>query len=146
MSHRLRELDVYPRLPVPVRAASGCELVLASGERVLDLYGGHCVNTLPLRFDVDPSQPFSQFQDAAQATLLDALEHQRHTFGTLLKKLRIRRDPARMPLVSALFNLDQALFISLSTVKTHINNLFRKLDAGDREAALRAARELRLLE
>jgi LuxR family maltose regulon positive regulatory protein len=40
----------------------------------------------------------------------------------------------------------EALFISLSTVKTHINNLFRKLDAGDREAALRAARELRLLE
>ena len=42
----LRELDVYPRLPVPVRAASGCELVLADGRRVLDLYGGHCVNTL----------------------------------------------------------------------------------------------------
>ncbi|GAB3384688.1 non-ribosomal peptide synthetase [Lysobacter fragariae] len=70
---------------------------------------GHCVNTLPLRFDIDSSQPFTHFLDAAQATLLDALEHQRHTFGTLLKKLRVRRDPARMPLVSVLFNLDQAL-------------------------------------
>ncbi|MDU9394186.1 LuxR C-terminal-related transcriptional regulator [Pseudomonas sp. zfem002] len=40
----------------------------------------------------------------------------------------------------------EALFISLSTVKTHINNLFRKLDVGDRDAALRAARGLRLLE
>ncbi|MGQ7957111.1 LuxR C-terminal-related transcriptional regulator [Pseudomonas sp. SP16.1] len=40
----------------------------------------------------------------------------------------------------------EALFISLSTVKTHINNLFRKLDVGDRDAALRKARELRLLE
>lgn len=39
----------------------------------------------------------------------------------------------------------QGLFISLSTVKTHINNLFRKLDANDREAALQAARRLKLL-
>jgi amino acid adenylation domain-containing protein len=83
----------------------------AAGQPVVgsDDLVGHCVNTLPLRFDVDPSQPFTHFLDTAQATLLDALEHQRHTFGTLLKKLRIRRDPARMPLVSVLFNLDQAL-------------------------------------
>ena len=39
----------------------------------------------------------------------------------------------------------EALFISLSTVKTHINNLFRKLDVSDRKAALRTARELGLL-
>ncbi|WP_147459067.1 LuxR C-terminal-related transcriptional regulator [Pseudomonas sp. AOB-7] len=38
-----------------------------------------------------------------------------------------------------------ALYISLSTVKTHINNLFRKLDAVDREGALQTARELKLL-
>ncbi|MFS8063045.1 MAG: non-ribosomal peptide synthetase [Luteimonas sp.] len=70
---------------------------------------GHCVNALPLRFEIDPSQPFTHALDAAQATLLDALEHQRYTFGTLLTKLRIRRDPSRMPLLSVLFNLDQAL-------------------------------------
>ncbi|MNZ16749.1 HTH-type transcriptional regulator MalT [compost metagenome] len=39
-----------------------------------------------------------------------------------------------------------ALFISLSTVKTHINNLFRKLDVVDRNGALRSARELELLD
>ncbi|GAB3094388.1 non-ribosomal peptide synthetase [Lysobacter terrae] len=70
---------------------------------------GHCVNTLPLRFAIEPGTPFTAMLDTAQAILLDALEHQRHTFGTLLKKLRIRRDPARMPLVGVLFNLDQAL-------------------------------------
>lgn len=70
---------------------------------------GHCVNLLPLRFDVDPSQLFTGAMIEAQATLLDALEHQRYTFGTLLKKLRVRRDPARMPLVSVLFNIDQAI-------------------------------------
>lgn len=42
--------------------------------------------------------------------------------------------------------LADGLFVSLSTVKTHINNLFRKLDVADRDAALRAARELQLLD
>ncbi len=40
------EYPAYPRLPQPAVSASGCELVLADGSRVLDLYGGHCVNTL----------------------------------------------------------------------------------------------------
>src|SRR5574338_60295 len=39
-----------------------------------------------------------------------------------------------------------ALFISLSTVKTDINHLFRKLDVSDRDGALRSARELDLLD
>lgn len=38
------------------------------------------------------------------------------------------------------------LYISLSTVKTHINNLFRKLDASDRDSALQAARTLKLVD
>ncbi|HEY5972739.1 MAG TPA: amino acid adenylation domain-containing protein, partial [Pseudoxanthomonas sp.] len=70
---------------------------------------GHCVNTLPLRFDLDAAQPFTHALDEAQATVLDAFEHQRYTFGTLLGKLRIKRDPSRMPLVSVLFNIDRAL-------------------------------------
>jgi len=43
---KLREFDAYKRLPLPVVSADGCELVLEDGRRVLDLYGGHCVNTL----------------------------------------------------------------------------------------------------
>jgi len=46
VSAELKEIDVYPRLPVPVVGARHCELELADGRRVLDLYGGHCVNTL----------------------------------------------------------------------------------------------------
>src|SRR5687767_12637574 len=42
----LREYDAYKRLPLPVARAEGCELYLADGRTVLDLYGGHCVNTL----------------------------------------------------------------------------------------------------
>lgn len=40
----------------------------------------------------------------------------------------------------------EGLFISLSTVKTHINNLFRKLDASDRDSALLAARVRKLVD
>ncbi|MCX7514606.1 non-ribosomal peptide synthetase [Frateuria sp. STR12] len=70
---------------------------------------GHCVNLLPLRCAPDPAAPLAQLLDATQATLLDALDHQRYTFGTLLKKLGVPRDPSRLPLVSVLFNIDQAL-------------------------------------
>jgi len=41
-----QEFPAYARLDLPVVAAQGCELLLADGRRVLDLYGGHCVNTL----------------------------------------------------------------------------------------------------
>ncbi len=43
---KLREFSAYKRLPLPVSGAEGCELILEDGRRVLDLYGGHCVNTL----------------------------------------------------------------------------------------------------
>lgn len=70
---------------------------------------GHCVNLLPLRCRVDPAQSFGVLLDATQNTLLDALDHQRYTYGELLKKLRVARDPSRLPLVSVMFNIDQAL-------------------------------------
>ena len=70
---------------------------------------GHCVNTLPLLFEPDLERPAALAIEQAQTTLLDALEHQRLTFGTLLRKLRIGRDPSRLPLVSVMFNIDQAL-------------------------------------
>jgi len=70
---------------------------------------GHCVNLLPLRFDLQPTDTVNQLLDGAQSILLDAIEHQRYTFGTLLKRLRVERDPSRLPLVSVMFNIDQAL-------------------------------------
>lgn len=70
---------------------------------------GHCVNTLPLLFDLDLAQPLARAIDDAQTTLLDAIEHQRYTFGAMLRKLDVARDPSRLPLISVLFNIDQAL-------------------------------------
>jgi LuxR family transcriptional regulator, maltose regulon positive regulatory protein len=41
--------------------------------------------------------------------------------------------------------ISSELFVSVGTVKTHINNLYRKLDTHSRTQALARARELRLL-
>ncbi|QSX77689.1 non-ribosomal peptide synthetase/type I polyketide synthase [Agrilutibacter solisilvae] len=98
----LSRLSGQPEVVVGIAAAG--QPVVGEDELV-----GHCVNLLPLRFEIDPQRSYAQSLEGAQAMLLDALEHQRYTFGTLLRKLRVRRDPARMPLVSVLFNLDQAL-------------------------------------
>ena len=42
----LSEWPAYKRIAIDVVSAQGSELVTRDGRRVLDLYGGHCVNTL----------------------------------------------------------------------------------------------------
>ncbi|WHZ20157.1 MAG: polyketide synthase module [Rhodanobacteraceae bacterium] len=69
---------------------------------------GHAVNILPVRLPVTDAMPFQQFLADVRGQLLDAFEHQRYTFGTLLTRLAMPRDPSRLPLVSVLFNLDRA--------------------------------------
>ena len=41
--------------------------------------------------------------------------------------------------------LADALSVSTSTIKTHINNLFRKLGANERQQAIQIARSLKIL-
>ncbi|GAB3947705.1 amino acid adenylation domain-containing protein [Spirosoma harenae] len=70
---------------------------------------GHCVNLLPLRSFPKPETSFLQFLKQRKEDMLDAYEHQRLTFGSLLKKLPIARDPSRVPLVPIIFNVDMGL-------------------------------------
>ena len=67
---------------------------------------GHCVNLLPLRISVNASTALHELVGQSRDLLLDAFEHQNLTYGTLLKKLLVPRDPSRLPLVSVLFNVD----------------------------------------
>ena len=85
--------------------------VPAAGQSVSGMTAlvGHCVNLLPIRTAVDPAQPFDAYVKRSGTALLDAFEHQTLTYGSLLKKLPLRRDPSRLPLVSVMFNLDQAI-------------------------------------
>jgi amino acid adenylation domain-containing protein len=70
---------------------------------------GHAVNVLPLSVAFDTQRSFAEALQQLRGDLLDAFEHRQYTLGSLLARLALPRDPARLPLVSVLFNLDQAL-------------------------------------
>ncbi len=70
---------------------------------------GHAVNMLPMRFQIDLGSSAKGFLAGVQTTVLDAQDHPRCTFGAILKKLPIPRDPSRPTLVSVVFNLDDPL-------------------------------------
>lgn len=67
---------------------------------------GHCVNLLPLRSTPQPGTPFCDYLNERKRSLYDALDHQQITFGALLQKLAPPRDPARIPFVPVVFNID----------------------------------------
>ncbi|WP_133053544.1 non-ribosomal peptide synthetase [Mycolicibacterium bacteremicum] len=64
----------------------------------------HGVNTIPLRCHIDEELTFAEHLRAVRSAFFDAQAHQRLTFGTLVQRLRLPRDPGRMPLVSLFFN------------------------------------------
>ena len=70
---------------------------------------GHCVNLLPLRTTLDADSSFLAYLRQRKSALFDAHEHQQLTFGRLLKKLSVARDPTRIPLVPVVFNIDVGL-------------------------------------
>ncbi len=90
----------------------------AAGQAVTDLYGlvGHCVNLLPLRSYYSPGKSVQTHLRERRASWMDAFEHQRITFGGLLRKLQIRRDPARVSFVPVVFNVDMGLDEGVSFV------------------------------
>ncbi|MGB3509032.1 MAG: amino acid adenylation domain-containing protein, partial [Microcoleaceae cyanobacterium] len=85
--------------------------ISAAGQAASGHYNlvGHCVNLLPLRSQINPQQSFSDYLRSRRATVLDALDNQQFTFGSLVKKLAMPRDSSRIPLVPVTFNIDQAL-------------------------------------
>ena len=73
---------------------------------------GHCVNTLPLRTKIDTAISFQDYMKQVRTDLLNALDHQRYSYGTLLRKLAPPRDPSRPPMLSVSFNVDPVLDMS----------------------------------
>jgi amino acid adenylation domain-containing protein len=80
----------------------------AAGQSATGNFGlvGHCVNLLPLRSFPKGDQSFVDYLKGRKSTILDAYDHQQYTFGSLLKKLNLARDPSRLPLVPVVFNID----------------------------------------
>jgi amino acid adenylation domain-containing protein len=68
---------------------------------------GHCVNLLPLRQRVHNDEQFETHLKATQETVLKAFENQAYTYGSLVRKLGIKRNPQRLPLTEFQFNLER---------------------------------------
>jgi amino acid adenylation domain-containing protein len=90
--------DVVVGVPAAGQAAEGARALV-----------GHCVNLLPIRVAADLEDSFATLLGHTSGRVLDAYDHQHCTFGSLLKKLKVPRDAARLPLVSVLFNLDSSI-------------------------------------
>lgn len=96
--HRLTgQDDLVIGIPAAGQTRVGCnELV------------GHCLNFLPLRLEPNGNRNFREFATDVKELVLEAYDHQDYTFGSLLKKLTLPRDPSRLPLVSVMFNIDKS--------------------------------------
>jgi len=92
-------------LVVGIPAAGQLAVTGYSGNKSLV---GHCVNTLPLRSRSEGSAHFSDHLKTIKGLLLDAYEHQNITLGTLVRKLKLRTDLSRAPLIPLMFNLGRA--------------------------------------
>jgi amino acid adenylation domain-containing protein len=68
------------------------------------------VNFLPIRVRLSGQTSFSKFAHAVKDTVLDAYDHQKYTYGTLVQKLKLPRVLGRPPLISAMFNIDKSGF------------------------------------
>ncbi|WP_179319620.1 non-ribosomal peptide synthetase [Winogradskyella helgolandensis] len=88
---------------------------------------GHCVNLLPLRSKIDLQISFVDYVNQRKPQLAEAYEHQLFSYGELLQKLSITRDPSLVPLAPIVFNVDLNLSDSIS-----FSNLDYKLKSNPR--------------
>ncbi|WP_231490790.1 non-ribosomal peptide synthetase [Pedobacter sp. Leaf170] len=79
-----------------------------SATEMCDLVG-HCVNLLPLKTTINTEKDFIDYLKKRKGEVLDAYDNQRLTFGELIKKLYIPRDPSRITLVPVVFNIDMGM-------------------------------------
>ncbi len=68
---------------------------------------GHCVNFIPLRGKPTADSTAAQFLAQMKEMVLAGYDHQNYTYGRLVRKLQIPRDPSRLPLTEVQFNLER---------------------------------------
>jgi len=83
----------------------------AAGQAATGNYNlvGHCVNLLPLKTVVNSNCSFKDYLKLCKKDVLEALEQQRFSFGSLLKKINIPRDSSRVALVPVVFNVEMGM-------------------------------------
>ncbi len=91
---------------------------------------GHCVNLLPMRTHVEQTLTFAEYLDSRRSQVLADFDHQKFTYGSLVKALPLQRDVSRMPLTSLMFNIDQPLEgIEFDGLRSKIRSNPRRYDA-----------------
>ena len=90
---------------------------------------GHCVNLLPLRSNPESNIGFIDYLNRRKLELFDAYDNQQLSFGHLLQKLNVARDPSRIPLVPVAFNMglgltDDVVFSNLNFNLQNTGNSF----------------------
>jgi amino acid adenylation domain-containing protein len=68
---------------------------------------GHCVSLIPVLLHMDGNRSFIEQVKITRTAILDAYEHRHVSFGSLLQKIKIPRDPSRIPLISICFTNTQ---------------------------------------
>ena len=68
---------------------------------------GHAVHFLPMLSQVPAGETAETHLKATKTALLDAYDHQEFTFGSMLRKLKLEREPGRLPLIEVQFNLEK---------------------------------------
>ncbi|HEV8443063.1 MAG TPA: AMP-binding protein, partial [Steroidobacteraceae bacterium] len=112
--------EVVVGMPAAAQAAEGAESLV-----------GHGVNLLPVRVSVDVEQDFTSLLKRIRGQVLDAYDHQSCTFGSVIQKLKLERDPSRLPLVSVQFNLDSSISsetLSLAGLKVSLRSVPRRFE------------------
>src|SRR5262249_19879210 len=88
---------------------------MAAGRIHPDLEGliGFCVNTLPLRIEIDPAWTFAQLVQRVRDRTTEAFDHQVYPFDQLVDELDLPRELGRFPLFDVMVvlqNNEQAEF------------------------------------
>jgi glutamate-1-semialdehyde-2,1-aminomutase len=97
--HRLSEQDdLLIGFPTSGRFLEGSEQLV-----------GYCAHLLPLRSQLTGNPTWAHYLAQLRRRLLDAYEHQEYPYAQLLNELKLPRDPGRLPLVNATFNLERPL-------------------------------------
>ncbi|NVP53967.1 non-ribosomal peptide synthetase/type I polyketide synthase [Mycoplana rhizolycopersici] len=67
---------------------------------------GHAVSLLPVRGTIKPDVRLGELLSQTRQELLEALDHQNYTYGSLMRDLQMPRDPSRLALVPVVVNID----------------------------------------
>lgn len=122
-ANKIRRLGASAKCTLFVTLLAGFQILLArlsgqddivvgipaAGQSLIDdaTLVGHCVNFIALRGRPEGTLTAAEFLSRMKQTVLAGYDHQNYTYGRLVRKLALQRDPSRLPLIEVQFNLER---------------------------------------